>query len=639
MIRPFCFAVIADSHFRVHGDDPQSSHPSDAGHNDRNRRVVAHLLAAKPEWVVHLGDVPHPVPGLSAHLVALGIARETYAPLGDIPLTVVPGNHDVGDKPRPWANAPGVGADKHQVFRDTWGAPYGSFDHGGVHFVWIDTPVLNSGQPLEAEQWAWLEADLAAARGRRCMAFVHYPPYLYEPHEPEHYDNLAEPGRSRLLGLLEAHGVEALFAGHVHNAFFDRLGDMDLHVVPSTAFVRPEYSELATVGPGGEYGRDDPAKLGFVLVHVDETGYRLEFVRTEDPLLASLANQHPALAHGSGPTPDGPLGASLRHDWSLPREVPFGNLDEFTRKEARNDHLVVALWDLGLTRLRVPVADLAHDRRRARMAALAAHGARFLVFSAGTPDAATAALVAGHPGLLAGWEVIVPGFKLPAAREAVLALGVDVPTYLSCVGGHAATDGAYFSHFPEHGFDTAATGLDAWAPLGLSFRIRPDQRPLEGLQGAAAQAERHGVRAVARVQLPQAGEAVAFTDDTAVAMRIAEAAVGAWACPALTVLVDTLIDHDRGYHPRHGLLDRRCNPRPAYPVLRHLTRLLPAAVSPVQVLDTDAERVLAIAGWGRLHLPRSGATPARGDALDLITGARMAPGRPCSGPWLERTAP
>jgi 3',5'-cyclic AMP phosphodiesterase CpdA len=634
LTRPFCFAVIADSHFRVHGDDPQSSHPSDAGHNDRNRRVVAHLLQIRPDWVVHLGDVPHPVPGLTAHAVALGIAKETYAPLGDIPLTVVPGNHDVGDKPRPWANAPGVGLDKHRVFQETWGAPWGSFDHHGVHFVWIDTPILNTGQPMEQAQWDWLEADLAAAAGRRCFAFVHYPPYLCEPHEPEHYDNLAEPGRSRLLGLLASHGVEALFAGHVHNAFFDRLGNMDLHVVPSTAFVRPEYAELATVGPGGEFGRDDPAKLGFVLVHVDDHGYRLEFVRSEDPLLAPLQTLHPAVLPGGGPTPQSPLGASLRHDWSLPREVPFGNLDEFSRKEARNDHLIVALWDLGMNRLRVPAADLAHPRRRARMEALAAHGARFVVFSAGLPDSVTAALVSGHPALLAGWEVIVPRSQLSQAHIVLSQIKTGTPIFLSTIGGHKAQDGHYFSHFPEHGFDPNEPELAAWHPLGLSFRVAHDALPLPALNAAASQVRSLGIQGLVRVQLPRAGEAVEFTDDRAIALRIAEATVAAWANRSLTVIVDTLVDHDRGYHPRHGLLDRRCNPRAAYPVLRYLARLLPTEPKAVTALESENERLLRIGDWAQLHLPhRIG--PVQGNALDLVSGAQLAPNATCDGPWLE----
>lgn len=632
MSLPFCFAVIADSHFRVDGDDPQMSHPSDAGHNDRNRRAVALLIAAAPEHVVHLGDVPHPVPGLAAHQVALDIARETYAPLGDTRLTVVPGNHDVGDKPRPWANAPGVGLDKHRVFSAVWGAPYGSFDHGGVHFVWIDTPILNTDQPMEHEQWAWLEADLAAHAGQRTFAFVHYPPYLCDPQEPEHYDNLAEPGRGRLLAMLEAHGTEVLFAGHVHNTFFDRLGDMDIHVLPSTAFVRPEYAELADVGPGGEHGRDDPAKLGFALVHVHDEGYDLEIVRSEDPHLAALADTHPLLHPGTGATRTGPLGASLRHDWSLPREVPFGSLDEFNRKVARQDGALLALWDAGITTLRVPVLDLAHPRRLARMEAMAARGARFLVFSTGVPDAATAARVAGHPTLVSGWEVLVPRPRLADAHDALKGMGLAVPTCLSPVGGHSARDGKYFSHFPEHGFSPADADLAAWAHAGVTVRVAPDQPPLDALQAISQRA----CFTVARVQLPQGTEAVRFTDDRVVALRVAEAAVAAWAHPQLTVLIDTLVDHDRGYYPRNGLLDRRCNPRAAFFALRHLARLLPVAPSAVTARETADARVLDVAGFAQVHLPHSTSTAA-GDALDLVTGARLPPGTACANPWLERT--
>ncbi len=630
MDRPFCFAVIADSHFRVIGDDPQSSHPSDAGHNDRNRRAVLRLLRADPEHVVHLGDVPHPVPGLSAHQVALDLAQETYAVLGDKRLTVVPGNHDVYGKPRPWPNAPGVGLDKHSVFTAQWGAPWGSFEHAGVHFVWLDTPILNTGSDLEAAQWAWLQQDLAAARGKRIFAFVHYPPYLTEPDEPEHYDNLAEPGRGRLLALLESHGVEALFAGHVHNVFFDRLGAMDLHVLPSTAFVRPEYAELADVGPGGEYGRDDPAKLGFCLVHVHEGGYGLEFVRTEDPHLCALADQHPSLRGGSGPTPAGLLGAEVRHDWSLPREVPFGNLDEFHRKLARQDGVVQALWDAGLQVLRVPVDDLAEPRRRRRWEQLAARGTRLLVFSTGVPEAATAARVAGAPGLVVGWEVLVPRVQLGAARDALAGFGLATPTYLSPVGGNAARDGEYFSHFPEHGFAPGEPELSRWAPAGAVVRLGPDTQPWDGLVAAAGT----GVPTVVRVQLPRGGEGVAFTDDLAVAARVVEAALGAWAHPDLTVLVDTLVDHDRGYFPRHGLLDRRCNPRLAFHALRHLARLLPARHHPHRMWDEADRRLFGIEQWGNVHLPTQ-EVATRGDAFDLVSGARLVPGTGVRGPWVE----
>jgi hypothetical protein len=39
-------------------------------------------------------------------------------------------------------------------------------------------------------------------------------------------------------------------------------------------------------------------------------------------------------------------------------------------------------------------------------------------------------------------------------------------------------------------------------------------------------------------------------------------------------VLDTTVDHDRGYFARHGLLDRRGNPRPAFRALADAARRL-----------------------------------------------------------------
>jgi len=108
--------------------------------------------------------------------------------------------------------------------------------------VTIDTPVLGSGLQREADQQAWLEEDLAGVAGRRTYLFTHYPPFVWDAAEPEHYDNLAKPARMWLLDLCEGYGVEAVFSGHVHNFIFNRHAGTDLYVLPSTGFVRPDYS-------------------------------------------------------------------------------------------------------------------------------------------------------------------------------------------------------------------------------------------------------------------------------------------------------------------------------------------------------------------------------------------------------------
>jgi len=57
--------------------------------------------------------------------------------------------------------------------------------------------------------------------------------------------------------------------------------------------------------------------------------------------------------------------------------------------------------------------------------------------------------------------------------------------------------------------------------------------------------------------------AVANFDDELILEKVRVAVEAAETLKRTTVEVDTLIDIDRGYNPRHGLLDRRCNLRPA----------------------------------------------------------------------------
>jgi 3',5'-cyclic AMP phosphodiesterase CpdA len=271
----FRLVVLADSHFHPPGVPEQAAWEADRWFNDRNRAAVALVRSMEPALVLHLGDVPHPVPGLSAHAAALDVAAETYRGL---PLFVVPGNHDIGDKPHKLSPVPRRHEGVLEDFVARWGPPHQRLEHEGWVFLLINTPVLNSGHPWEGEQWAWLERQVAELSGRPWMAFLHYPPYLCRPDEPEHYDNLAEPARGRLLGLLAS--ARLVFCGHVHHPFWHPRGRQDLWICPSTAFVRPGYSELARIEPAGAFGRDDVDKLGFFVVHVDGEGVELELVRT-----------------------------------------------------------------------------------------------------------------------------------------------------------------------------------------------------------------------------------------------------------------------------------------------------------------------------------------------------------------------
>ncbi len=84
------------------------------------------------------------------------------------------------------------------------------------------------------------------------------------------------------------------------------------------------------------------------------------------------------------------LGVNLRHPWCETVDLPFNPpTDAFLRKRARNDYPALALAELGLRDLRVPLADLIDPTVRARVRLLARSGFRFTAFTPGIPDLAT----------------------------------------------------------------------------------------------------------------------------------------------------------------------------------------------------------------------------------------------------------
>lgn len=562
---PVRFAVIADSHFHPAEGPTDAAWPSDALFNPRNVAAVAMVREAKPAFVIHLGDVPHPVPGLTTHLGALAMARDTYADLG-VPLYVVPGNHDVGDKPHPWAPAPSVTEEKHTTFRAWWGAPWWVIERDGVRLIGIDTPILNSGIGLEAEQWQWLESVFPAPDERSLPTFVflHYPPFLLTPDEPEHYDNLAEPGRARLLDLFARARVQAVFCGHVHHPFWNRHRDVDFYLLPSMAFVRPGYSELGRVGPGDEFGRNDADRLGFCIVHVGEPGtaspggqpgHRIEWVHTATP--------NPI--QPGGPAPDCPLGLTLRHAWDAVLDIPADGLDPFRRKQARNDLALFASWELGAGVLRLPFEDLRRAGTRERLLALRHRGQRVVLYTAERLSPEDLDLVELHRESIVAVEFIVPRAWLDRPLPECA-----VPRWVAAFGRHATEEGRYFSHFAPHGFLPGDPDLARVTGDGILFRIDPETDPAYGVHAAREAGQKLGKAIAALVLLPRGGEGVEFTDDDAITARVTAALLAARRHPDVRVILDTMMDHDRGYFPRHGLIDRRGNPRPAF---RELVRL------------------------------------------------------------------
>src|SRR5262245_39789512 len=89
------------------------------------------------------------------------------------------------------------------------GRPYYSFKEGNAKFV-----ALNSNEPADAEQLAWLDGQFAGWDGWR-ICFFHHPPYSSGVHADE-----SEQIRQVLEGPLVRNKVNAVFSGHEH--FYER---------------------------------------------------------------------------------------------------------------------------------------------------------------------------------------------------------------------------------------------------------------------------------------------------------------------------------------------------------------------------------------------------------------------------------
>jgi 3',5'-cyclic-AMP phosphodiesterase len=157
----------------------------------------------RPQLVVASGDlVDTPEPAEYEHL------RRLLAPL-DIPLAVVPGNHD--DRALLRAAFP------DQPYASTAGALNLAHKVGPLDLVLMDSSVPGAPHGLiDTATLRWLDAMLAADATRPALIFLHHPPFVTGI---AHMDRQNLRNATELAGVLARHGRARLVAaGHVHRA-------------------------------------------------------------------------------------------------------------------------------------------------------------------------------------------------------------------------------------------------------------------------------------------------------------------------------------------------------------------------------------------------------------------------------------
>lgn len=191
----------------------------------------------------------------------------------DLPIRHCMGNHDVfgwGPKSGVAKDAPGYGK---AMFCERMGLerPYHAFDHKGVRFYSLDTIQPNGGGyvgGLGEEQWAWLEADLAAKPADTPGNVVSHIPFLTvtalkPPETPTGNwiagaSGMCADGR-RAADLFAAKNVKLALSGHIH-----RLDRIDFR---GTSFVCD-----GAVSGGWWKGPNDDVQEGFGLIDVAADG-------------------------------------------------------------------------------------------------------------------------------------------------------------------------------------------------------------------------------------------------------------------------------------------------------------------------------------------------------------------------------
>lgn len=222
---------------------------------DELRARAAALPAGLPQAIVILGDLAqHPVPE-TWRLVARSAT-------GDLPLCLIPGNHDGWDEA--WTTRLAETADALDDPACRYDGVRGELSVGPWRILLLSSvvPGENWGE-LGDEQRTWLAERLAAAPARPTLLALHHP---YAPHplspllgEAATYAQLHDAAalETLLAGHPQVHGA---LSGHLHVNWTGTRGTVTQHIFSATSQFPVGYHSL-TLHEGGLIRRFHPLSV------------------------------------------------------------------------------------------------------------------------------------------------------------------------------------------------------------------------------------------------------------------------------------------------------------------------------------------------------------------------------------------
>lgn len=194
--------------------------------------LAAWIAASGADIVIHTGDIS--VDGalrpkeLTDAITALRAAI-------DLPLLVVPGNHDIGHLAD--VTPARIAAWHTAVGPDRW-----VHDQDGWRLIGLNALLIGSNLPEEAAQIAWLTERLEQSGELRTAIFAHCPLFMHDASEGDTGYWAAPPAaRQSLLALCEKHGVALYASGHTHRAQLQHHQSMALVWAPPAGFLVRDY--------------------------------------------------------------------------------------------------------------------------------------------------------------------------------------------------------------------------------------------------------------------------------------------------------------------------------------------------------------------------------------------------------------
>jgi hypothetical protein len=572
------FVVVADTHYMLDPGDKPLEFESRRKQSRRAEVALRQAGSLDTDLVFHMGDLVQEYPETERFRIAYGEAHDQLERCGISPHHVA-GNQDIGDKPDGTMPCLPVTPDSLDYFHQTCGESWYNFEKDGIHFVVLNTQILNTEFREAKEQRSWFESELESHRKNRTFLFLHLPPFLYEREDPDigNYDNIGQPDRTWLLSLIEKYQIEMMFAAHVHFSFYNRLGPVRFYNVPSTSFTRPGFSHLFAGAPPPEQGRDDTPKLGFYLCRVLSDRTDVHLIRTDGALVLPGYLDHGAkrlVTRTPKAIPSSPLGLSLLHPVAPTVEIPVA-YPSIIRQRVRNDYPLLSCLELGISRVRFPASDLRDPVQYGRLKALRDEGVKLIPFHLWSESTSFQNELALHSELVDGWEIQIPGSYWPseALCNSLTLLRPSIPiTLASVVPGEREAGKQHPRTRVGYPMECLTELNERLSSLDITVDRALCRISGESIWNQMVELSNHSsLKNISRIDI---SFEVNSLDDTYCSAIAAEALFAKTLLPDTHIYYQPLIDFDRTMDVSHGLLNTLCNPRPAFHVLRCLNTIL-----------------------------------------------------------------